>query len=257
MKIGRALLGVDKGKAFLGSLEFLSQDSFPQMMPWPTGVEQIESEKEVTSAEPADLVIMNPPFTRDSLRHDQFSREQELMLEQREKEIFHLLEGGIHRSHNGGAFLQLAEHLAKSQNATIAVVLPLVGATNYSTRLMRVYLAKKFHIETIVTSHDPTRIYFSENTNIGEMLLICRRWPKGVEKPATQVANLHENPATPAAAIGVAQDIIDNKVEDIKGTIQEWSSDRIAEGNWGAVQFLSPYLCETFVELRAGQIFQS
>ncbi len=261
MKIGRALLGVDKGKAYLGSLEFLSQDSLPQMLPWPTGVEQIEGEQEVTQAEPADLVIMNPPFTRDSLRHDQFSREQELMLKQREREIFHLLEGGIHRSHNGGAFLQLAEHIAKSQNAAVAVVLPLVGATNYSTRLMRVYLAKKFHVETIVASHDPTRIYFSENTSIGEMLLICRRWSESVEKPATQVVNLHENPATPAAAIGVAQDIIDGKIADIKGTVQNCPPPppppaRIAAGNWGAMQFLSPYLCETFVELRAGRYFK-
>ena len=120
MKIGRALLGVHRGKAYLGSLEFLSQDSLPHMLPWPTGIEQMETEQEIISAEPADLVIMNPPFTRDSLRHDQFSRKQELMLKQREKEIFHLLEGGIHRSHNGGAFLQLAEHLAKSQNATVA-----------------------------------------------------------------------------------------------------------------------------------------
>ena len=64
MKIYRALLGVENGGAYLGSLEFLSQDSQPRLIPWPTGVEQMESEQELASAEPADLVIMNPPFTR-------------------------------------------------------------------------------------------------------------------------------------------------------------------------------------------------
>lgn len=257
MKMFRALLGVENGAAYLGSLEFLSQDSLPHIMPWPTGVEQIEVQQEETKVEPADLVIMNPPFTRDSLRHDQFSREEELLLKLREKEIFHLLEGGIHRSHNGGGFLQLAEHIAKQDKGTVAVVLPLVGATNYSTRLMRIYLAKKFHIETIVTSHDPSRIYFSENTSIGEMLLICRRWPSEIAKPATTVVNLYENPATPAAAIGVAQFIVNDRRDDIKGTVQKWPSDRIAQGNWGAVQFLSPYLCESFVCLQSGNMFLS
>ena len=169
------------------------------------------------------------------------------MLKRREQEIFRLLEGGIHRSHNGGGFLALADKIAKSDSGAIAAVLPLVGATNYATREMRIYLAQQFHIETIVTSHDPTRIYFSENTNIGEMLLVCRRWQGEGEKPPTQIVNLYENPATPAEAIGVARDIIDGR--RIKGTIQLWSRERIEAGNWGGVQFLSPYLCEKYFEL--------
>ena len=258
MKIGRALLGVEEGKAFLGSLEFLSRESFPQMMPWPTGVEQIETEQEIARAEPADLVIMNPPFTRDSLRHDQFSREEELTLKERERYLFSRVESGaVHRSHNGGGFLLLAEFLARTKKSTVAAVLPTVGATNYSTMKLRRFLARKFHIETIVTSHDPQRIYFSENTNIGEMLLICRRWPAGKKKPPTQTINLHVNPATPAAAIGVAQAIRQGKTESIRGTVQKWPASRIAEGNWGAVQFLSPYLCEKFIDLKDRKFFKT
>ncbi len=489
MKIYRALLGVDENNEVkLGSLEFLDTGKAgqPRLLPWPTGVEQIETREESAAAEPADLVIMNPPFTRDSLRHDQFSRAEEKKLKAREKEIFDRLEGGIHRSHNGGGFLALADKIAKSQSGTIAVVLPLVGATNYATREMRIHLAKKFHIDTIVTSHDPTRIYFSENTNIGEMLLICRRkaptpnpspmkreglsssltsssiesrishfaereatrptsldnppsllvgegargwgaippekwhipselerrmqaiarelrknptvaedklWQAirkrqldgrkfrrqvavgafvldfycsserlavevdgpihdhqveadkirqelieslgirfvrltnddvenrleaaidkirasfsppspgpfphqegrgapmkrfvdevavtnparplasdpangdesplphfgggglGVGAKPTKIVNLYENPATPADALGVARDIAEGKTEKIKGTVQHWSQERIAQGDWGGVQFLSPYLCEKFVELREDEFF--
>ena len=79
MKIGRAFLGVDDaGDAYLGSLEFLDQN--PKLMPWPNAaqtVSQIDSGDEMAQADPADLVIINPPFTRDSLRHDQFSRADE------------------------------------------------------------------------------------------------------------------------------------------------------------------------------------
>ena len=252
MKIYRALLGVEHGEAKLGSLEFLSpeQDKQPLLIPWPASIEQVESKRVAAEAENADLVIMNPPFTRDSLRHDQFNRAHEMKLKAREKELFDKLNGGIHRSHNGGGFLALADKIAKDENATIAVVLPLVGATNYATHEMRIYLAKKFHIDTIVTSHDPTRIYFSENTNIGEMLLICRRWPESVDKPATKIVNLYQNPATPAEAISVAQNIIEGK--RIRGTAQFWPRERIAKGNWGGVQFFSPFLCEQFVDLSTG-----
>ena len=258
MKIYRALLGVENGAAYLGSLEFLSRENQPRLKGWPTGVEQVESEREAAEAEAADLVIMNPPFTVNYKRHHQFSDEVKKMLTAREGELFETIGyKTIHRSHNGGGFLQLADHIAKSGEATVAVVLPLVGATNYSTQLMRVYLAKKFHIETIVTSHDPTRIYFSENTSIGEMLLICRRWPAGQGKPATQVVNLYENPATPSAALGLANDINRKRYDRIKGTVQVWSRERVEAGDWGGVQFLSPYLCERFVELRGGKLFET
>lgn len=255
MKIGRALLGVENGGAFLGSLEFLDQDKQPRLLPWPTGIRQIEAEKEIAQAEPADLVIMNPPFTRDSLRHDQFSREEELALKSREKELF--AEQPVHLSSNGNAFLVLANHIAKIEDGIVASVLPLVTATNASALGIRKFLAKQFHVETIITSHDPARSYFSENTAISEMLIICRRWNDIAEKPATKVVNLYENPESPTAALGLAHDIIQNSVDSVKGTIQLWNSDRMPAGNWGAVQFLSPHLCEGFQSLKAGQHFET
>ena len=253
MKIGRALLGVTNGKAYLGSLEFLSQDQLPKILPWPTGVEEIEGSREIEQAEAADLVIMNPPFTRDSLRHDQFSREEERRLKAREKEIFAGLP--THLSGNSGSFLLLADMLARSHDSTLACILPSVIASNASGLGIRKFLAEKFHVDTIVMSHDPRRIYFSENTTIGEMLLICRRWQKADEKPDTRVINLCENPATPVAALNLAYAINEDTLELRSGTVQAWPHARIAAGDWGATQFLSPYLAEHFVELRTGEMF--
>ena len=261
MKIGRTFLGVDPptadGDAYLGSLEFL--DRQPMLMPWPNATPaatQVDSGETMAAAEPADLVIMNPPFTRDSLRHDQFRRDDERKIKDREKTLF--ANKPVHLSNNGGPFLYLGEFLAKPDTGAMAVVLPLVGATNYATMGMRQHLAQRFHVETIVTSHDPQRIYFSENTDIGEMLVICRRRPTGKgAKPPTQVVNLAINPATPAEAISVAWAIENGTVSSQGyGTVQEWPADRIAAGDWGAVQFLSPYLCEQFVELRDGGLFR-
>ena len=259
MKIGRTFLGVDTtGKAFLGSLEFLDQQ--PKLMPWPNAaqaVTQVDSGEEMAAAEPADLVIMNPPFTRADLRHDQFSPDHEKKIKEREKEFFS--NKTVNLSHNGGAFLYLADFLAKLDTGAMAVVLPLVGATNYSTIKIRRLLAEHFHIETIVTSHDPERIYFSENTNIGEMLLVCRRWLAGMgAKSPTRIVNLARSPATPAEAFTVAGAIESNNIEpQAYGTVQYWPESKIAAGDWGAVQFLSPYLCDKFAELENGKCFPS
>ena len=255
MKIRQALLGVDKDKAFLGSLEFLSPDQLPKIVPWPTGVQAIESDEEIREAEPSDLVIMNPPFTRDSLRHDQFSKADEKRLKIREKELF--FGQPIHLSSNGNSFLVLAAHIAKETGGSVAAVLPLVTATNASSKDIREFLASRFHIEILLTSHDPRRLYFSENTSISEMLLVCRPWNVGGDKPATKVINLVENPVTPVAALGMARHILEDKADELKGTMQSWSAKRIAQGDWGAVQFLSPFLCEQFVQLRTGRHFDA
>ncbi len=259
MKIGRAFLGVDHlGEAYLGSLEFLERQ--PWLIPWPKAIQavsQIDSGERITETEPADLVIMNPPYTRDSLRHDQFTRAEERKIKAREKALF--ANKPVHLSSNGNAFLALADHINKADTGAIAAVLPLVTATNASSRAMRKHLASRYHIETIVTSHDPQRIYFSENTSIGEMLLICRRWPanKG-PKPPTQVVNLALNPASPAAAISTAWAITNGTVATQGyGTVQQWPAGKIAAGDWGAAQFLSPYLCEKFAQLRDGELFQA
>ena len=112
----------------------------------------------------------------------------------------------------------------------------MVGATNFSTMKLRRLLAQVFHVEIIITSHDPQRIYFSENTDIGEMLVIFRRWPDGKgPKPPTTVVNLARNPATPAEAISVAWAIETGSIRSqAYGTVQEWPESRIAVGNWGA-----------------------
>ena len=257
MKIGRTLLGVDKnGKAHLGSLDFLS-DSQPMLIPFPNPeptARQVDTGEETLRAEPADLVIMNPPFTQHDLRYQQFSDDEKWLIRAREKQVFS--NKPVHLSSIGNAFIVLADYIRKANSGIMAAVLPTATATHTTSLDIRQFLAGNYHVETIVTSHDPERIYFSENTTIGEMLLVCRRWPadKGA-KPPTKVVNLAWNPATPAEAKTMAWAIEGSSVASQEyGTVQEWPASRIASGDWGAVQFLSPYLCEEFASL-AGKFF--
>lgn len=253
MNVHRTMLGVFGGIPYLGSINFLTGQAM--LAGWPSLAQQVETGEPAPPPPPLDLVIMNPPFTRDSLRHDQFSREDELAIKEKEKEILagqpHQAAARLHSS--GGAFAVLAEKILKENTGTLALVMPAVVPTAPGNQELRRYLAQRFHIDTIVSSHDPERIFFSENTSIGEVLLICRRWDEKVPKPPTRVVNLARNPATPLEALDTA-----GRIEQGDGqeeppprdfTVQQVNPGRIERGDWSAVNFLSPFLVEAHQQL--------
>ena len=247
MNIHRALLGVFDGVPYLGSLDFLSGQA--RLAAWPSATQQVESEQGTAEPPPPmDLVIMNPPFTRDSLRHDQFNRRDEQAIKRREKELF----SGrpTYMAGNSGAFLVLADHLNEATAGTVATILPLMGMTDKSGLGIRKFLGSRYYVDTIVSSHDPARIFFSENTSIGEVLVICRRWDRSEPKPPTRVVNLARNPVTPLEALDTA-----TRIERAGGTsarsshdftVQRVDSERIERGDWFAVNFLSPFLVDAY-----------
>ena len=261
MNVHRTLLGVFAGVPYLGSIDFLAGQ--PRLAAWPTITQQVETGEETPPPPPMDLVIMNPPFTRDSLRYDQFSQSDENAIKRREKELLagqpHQAAARLHSS--GGTFAVLAERMLREDAGTLALVIPTVVPTAPGNLQLRRYLARRFHIDTIVSSHDPNRIFFSENTSIGEILLICRRWSADEPKPPTRVINLARNPATPLDALDTAARIEQaSKGEENlprNFTMQLVDAERIGKGDWLAVNFLSPFLVQahrTLVEDGLGSI---
>lgn len=254
MNVYRTRLGVYGGVPYLGSLEFLEGQA--RLEAWPTTAQQVDDEEQRVESNPPppmDLVIMNPPFTRDSLRHDQFSAADEQAIKNREKKMMagqpYRAAARLHSS--GGAFTVLGDKLVKQKGGVLALVLPTVVPTAPGNLGVRSYLASRFHVETIICSHDPERIFFSENTTIGETLIICRRWDSAEPKPPTRVVNLTRNPATPLEALDTAALIKQSTESDFSRTdapftVQQIPSKRIEGGEWFAVNFLSPYLVEAY-----------
>ena len=259
MNIHRTLMGVFGGIPYLGSLDFLAGQ--PRLAAWPSLTQQVDTHNDSSGDDsaamemppPMDLVIMNPPFTRDSLRHDQFNQKEELAIKNREKEVMagqpYREAARLHSS--GGAFTVLGERLLKKDVGTLALILPSVVPTAPGNLEVRRYLAQRFHIDTIVSSHDPERIFFSENTSIGEVLLICRRWASLDPKPPTRLINLAINPSTPVEALDLVARIenADDGQETPGFTVQHIEPDRIQKGDWSAVNFLSPFLVNSWRRL--------
>lgn len=155
----------------------------------------------------ADPVIMNPPFTRNDLRHQQLGPAARKKVSDREAYLFKSSPVRVGRASSGPMFLLLAAHL-RGPRGTVALVLPLVAATNSDTLSIRRHLAEEFHVETVVVACDPVRYWFSENTTIPEMLVVLRRRARAAGKAAakrpTRVYHLTRNPGTAVEAEAVA-----------------------------------------------------
>ena len=236
----------------IGSLEIFDEDQSLAFHEWPSSVSQFESGVSRQKVDKADLVIMNPPFTRNSLRHDQLGTKVEKQVKERERKIFAKAPVKVSFSSSGPAFLVLAEHLCKKKNGTVALIQPLVAAISPSGQSIREFMAKEFHIETVVTAHDPKRFWFSENTSISEMLVVMRR---GAIGQPTRIINLAKNPETVQEALQLSESIRKKDNENIAGVVQMWPYERVKEGDWSGVQFYSPFLTELFLNIREGKIF--
>lgn len=247
-------LGVKDGQVHLGSIALLQ--AMPRLM-GEGSARQIEENIGMPDKvpEPMDLVIMNPPFTRDSLRHDQFTRKEEQTIKRAEKR---LLDGQPYRRaarlhSSGGMFTVLAERMLKSNRGTSALILPSVVPTAPGNLELRKFLAERFHIETIISTHDPQRIFMSENTKIGESLFICRRWESDQPKPPTRFINLARNPSTAYEALALLQRLEPGRSTK-EFTIQLVDSKRVERGDWFATNFFAPYLVSEFSKLADGEV---
>ena len=200
-----------------------------------------------------DLVIMNPPFTRDSLRHDQLGKHGEAQVKLKERQLLkrHRNRGAARLHSSDGMFLLLAEHLSKKESGVLAVVLPAVVATSVGALGRRQFLAEKFHIECIVVPHDPRHIAFSGNTSISEILVIGRR--RRSEPKPTRVIKLLANPDTPLGALSVLARLTttpDTLPSVATPFIVDYISHQsIRAGDWRGVVFAAGWLMEELLSL--------
>ena len=231
-------LGIDPedDKAKLGSLEMLQELKQLSFNPRPPTGTRIDAEPARIEVDKFHMAIMNPPFTANSKRHHHLQKEVKDALHSREQQLY---EGtDIQHTSNSSGFLVLAEkHL--DANGRIAVVLPTAFATGASALDLRTWLAEKFHIQYLIVSYDPKRIYFSGNTSIGEMLVVLERKRNG-KTPPTKVIKLTTNPDTASDAAACASSILEGKIKEHQwGVAGRIDAANIAAGNWDAVQFVS------------------
>ena len=226
----------DDGNARLGALEMLAGLGQLSFNPRPVTGTRIDAAPAPLETETFNLAIMNPPFTRGDIRHKQLDSATEKRLRDREARLYAGLP--MDQSSNANGFFVLAEKYLDADNGRMAFVMPTAMATNPSAAAMRRWLAERFHLQYIIVSYDPERIYQSGNTSIGEMLLVMQR--KGADAAPTTVVKLTTNPNTASDAAACASSIANGQA-----TAHEWgvvdyiAPEVMAAGDWNAVQFTS------------------
>lgn len=250
------------GGALAGSLEMLAAardegDLLSLVSPLPTP-EGLGAERVEPAAPPGDslagtfdLVIMNPPFTRNDLRNRQYDARARRALQEREIEIAETV-----KAHDEGAFeaidqtsvatffSPLADRLLKETGGTLAKVVPATALTNASGAAERRFLAERFHIDLVVTSHDPRRIAFSADTTIHESLVVARRLVSNGQRSPTRFVSLARMPRDAHEGLLLADLIARRQPLGVWGSEHSWPWHKVRKGDWSAIQFYDGVLAD-------------
>ena len=267
-------LGIDNGIPRLGSLDFLTTNKIQTQMAldhshaMPVRVGAARSIAMNAKVPKINLCVMNPPFVRSvggnllfgSLPDERGRMQTEL--KRRVKTIGASATAGL-----GSVFMALADrHL--EVDGRMAFVLPAALASGEAWGPSRQLIADRYHLETVVASHDSEKQNFSENTSLSEILFIARKLKPKEQAGETTYINLWRNPRTIYEAMDlagrIAQQVTPVKVDGVGLTTIRGLSDKLGEmislpapigqANWSGALFAQTELLRAFCSLQLGQL---
>ncbi len=138
----------------------------------------------------AKIVIMNPPFTNNEKMGQKFGAN----VKQKLKSKINTLESYLKKSDSslsdfldkkslGPRFAALADLCIDGNDGVFATILPTTALANTSGLRERLELARRFHIHTIVTCHNPHDYNLSQDTSINESVVIMQRLDTSILPP--------------------------------------------------------------------------
>ena len=218
---------------------------------WET-TDDAELEDAVDAVKDARIIIMNPPFTNRSKMGEKFPAETQTALRDRADLMEHELtqaDPGLMEFADKNSirplFVGLADHCVERSDGTLTMINPTIALTTPSGQRERLALAQRFHIHTVLTSHQPQNINLSQHTSINESIVVMRRHTG--DKPPTRFINLDRMPVDDGEVadfhkclLGCEEGLITNGW----GEISYWPAERIEAGDWTPAIWRSPVLAK-------------
>ncbi len=208
------------------------------------------------------MIIMNPPFGSNVARSRKFPPDTVRHMQRNELAIRAELArmdkaaGNVIDSNSISTFFTpLADRLLDPERGTLAKVLPVTACVSASGLAERKFLASRFHVERIVTSHDPKHVNFSYKTSIHECLMVCRRHDGGDVKPPTEFVSLRRMPKNPKEAIEAADAIANGNAKDW-GDRCVWPAARVEEGDWSPAQWYDAEMASAVYDLERSPLLE-
>ena len=211
-----------------------------------------ELEDAVEAVKDARIVIMNPPFTNRTSMGEKFTKETQNALRRRADE----LEARLTQANSSlmdfadknsiqPLFVGLADHCVERSDGVLAMINPTIALTAPSGQRKRLALAQRFHIHTVLTSHQPRNINLSQHTAINESIVVmCRH---DGEKPPTRFINLDRMPADDDEVADFHRCLLacdDGPIANGWGEVSLWPAERIEAGDWTPAIWRSPELAK-------------
>ena len=203
-------MGVDHGSPRLGSLDFLDESEIKTQMQLDySHAETIRVGASTSHVAKAalpklHLCVMNPPFVRSvggNLLFGSLPDERGALQKELKKQVKGLsanITAGL-----GSVFVALGDKYLQS-GGRLAFVLPAALASGEAWGATRKLIAEKYHLETVVSSHDASRQNFSENTDLSELLFVARKLGRREKPGRTTFINLWRNPRSIHEALQLA-----------------------------------------------------
>ena len=161
----------------------------------------------------------------------------------------------------GALFVPLADKHTKP-GGRIAFVLPIALASGEAWGAVREFIADRYHLEVVITSHDPSHTNFSENTDLSELLFVARKLNSGEEGGDTAYVTLRRNPNTIYEALDLAARLSTalERMAGEKTSVTIRSSERVlgeitilpapeSNDNWTSAIFSQSFLARVHWEL--------
>ncbi len=229
----------------------LADDKIDSRVVWDQH-DDAELEDAVDAAKDTRIVIMNPPFTSRAKMGEKFPRRTQLALRSRVDSLEEVLVSNepalanfVDRNALGPLFVVLADKCLSASKGTLAMIHPTIALTNPSGQNERIVLARRYHIHTVVTCHQPGSPNLSQHTSINESIIVAVR-PDG-PKPDTRFINLDRLPADEEEVAELHQCLQATPSGSISngwGEVSKWPASRIEAGDWTPAVWRSPELAE-------------
>ena len=216
-----------------------------------TLVDTPQMDDAVAAVKDARVLIMNPPFTNRVKMGEKFDSDIQLALRHRMDRLDDLLMAAdvelyemLDPNSIEPRFTALGDLCTARSVSGVTMVVPTTVLSATSAANKRILLANRFHIDTILTCHNPDNINMSQDTAINESVVVMRR---SVQPGDTQIISLDRYPCDDFEAQemlsqigGLSEGLIPNGW----GEISQWPRDRIAAGDWSAAVWRSPVLAD-------------
>lgn len=250
----------EKEETRCGSLEILVGNALA-LPGWGLGVESTQhgaqgevviEASEAVSPESMDLTIMNPPFTRHSIRNDQLDERTEVMVRDRENFVANnatkrAYRDAINRTSVETYFAPIADTITKP-GGIVASVKPFAFCCGAAAEGARRLWLRATKLKYIITTHDNSGLSFSGNTSIHETLLIAEKREQMESRPGksetVKFVTLLRNPKSTIEMTDIVKQIRVGEGPDIRTTTAPAAD--LMDRQWYEASFANPKLVSDF-----------